>query len=220
MCFSASASFVASGFLAGMSVFSGYKVGRHKPLNRAKLALVGVPAAFAIQQFSEGLIWLSAANSSNLMVANLAVYIFSFFAFVFWPAYIPTCIYLVEKQPSHRHWLVIVRNIGFLFAAFLLFNIYYYGVQAELSGCHVLYHFGLLRSPGWLAWLGMFIYLATTVGALLLSSWHVIWRMGVLIGFAYIVSLIFYHTYLVSVWCFFAAIISLLLDRIVLHRLS
>ena len=80
MCFSASASFIASGGLAalgGVSFVSAKKKDK---------VLAVIPIMFSIQQFCEGIQWLYLNSGSSSPVFG---YLFLLFAFILWPIYVP-----------------------------------------------------------------------------------------------------------------------------------
>ena len=88
MCFSASASFAASG---GLAVLGGASLAIAKKENKL-LALV--PLMFAVQQGFEGIQWLYLqANTTSMIVG----YGFVFFAFLVWPIYVPTFVFIDDK---------------------------------------------------------------------------------------------------------------------------
>lgn len=218
MCFSPQASFVASAFLGIVAVFSYLKVSRqanHKP---KQFGLVIVPLGFAIQQFSEGWVWLSLLHNYSDLVRNLATDVFMFFAFIFWPAYVPACLYQLEQNDIRKDVLRLFRLIGYVIAGLLLARMLYFGVQAELANCHIMYTSNLSELSWLVAAVIMIGYLIATVGALLVSSVPGVRSLGLLIGGAYAITYLFYINFLISVWCFFSALVSLLVYRLILQK--
>ncbi len=215
MCFSPEASFIASAFLAVMTVASYRQVIAQKSYVSEKLGLVLVSACFAIQQFLEGCVWLGLLNNYNSLFKNLAVYGFVFFAFIFWPAYIPVCMYRLEQNGSVRRFLKLFSVIGFGTALLLLERVIYFGVTAQLANCHIMYNSQLAQFSLLLTWIVMVAYLIATVGSMLVSTFAGMRLMGVIIGFTYIAAYLFYFNFLISVWCFFAAITSVFIYRLV-----
>lgn len=220
MCFSATASFGASALLVGFSLFSGYKLMQKRVIDYARLDLVGLPMAFGIQQFSEGMVWLSLLRDFSPLVRQISIYTFIFFAFIFWPVYVPFCVSRLERVARNKSILKVIQLIGLAVSVILLYRIIYFGIDAEVANCHILYSSDLTNINLYLALMIMACYLLTTVGALLLSSLSGMRVLGILIGIAYVLSLLFYQHYLISVWCFFAAIVSLLVDQMVLRKMD
>ncbi len=98
MCFSTAASFGAGVLLSGAAIVTARKM--DKP---TQWALAAIPGIFAIQQFSEGFVWLSLSNEPYASWAPNATFIFLFFAEVMWPAWIPLAMVLLEKDQWRRH---------------------------------------------------------------------------------------------------------------------
>jgi len=220
MCFSAEASFIASAFLFTVAAVSYCKVVNSGPQNKKYLALVLVPLCFAIQQFSEGFVWLSLLNNFNYYVITLSTYSFMFFAFIFWPICIPGCLYYLEPKKTHKNILKILLIIGSLVAAALTGLMLYFGIIAQAKSCHILYELNLFDYQVPFTSLIMLGYLLATVLSLLVSSLQNIRIVGFLMGITYANAYIYYHEFLTSVWCFFAAIVSLLIYWVILHNLQ
>ena len=219
MCFSPQASFIASAFLGLVAIVSYIKLSRQKNNeSRQRLSLVLVPLGFALQQLSEGFVWLSLLHHYGSLARNLSTTIFMFFAFIFWPAYIPACLYQLESNDIRKDVLRVFRLIGYLVAGLLLARMLYFGIQAQLANCHIMYTSNLAELSWLVAALIMAGYLIATVGALLVSSVPGVRLLGILIGGAYIVTYLFYINFLISVWCFFSALVSLLVYQLVLKN--
>ena len=93
MCFSASASFAASGVLSVVGAVSLTKAERNERLFAA------VPLIFAAQQAIEGALWISPVESACQIGWG---YGFLGFAYVVWPVYVPIAVYLMEKRPQQQ----------------------------------------------------------------------------------------------------------------------
>ncbi|MEB3257222.1 MAG: DUF6629 family protein [Cyanobacteriota bacterium] len=88
MCFSATASFVASGVLLPLGAAS-LAIAMAKG-DRLTVPLAMAPMLFSFQQALEGMVWLGLAEGSgddSLTVGAAVAYLF--FAFAFWPVWIP-----------------------------------------------------------------------------------------------------------------------------------
>lgn len=192
MCFSAPASFIASGSLAvlgGTSLIVAKK--------KDKL-LAAIPLMFSFQQMFEGIQWLYLnANSSSL----IAGYGFLLFALIIWPIYVPTFVYILDKK---RRW--ILKWFIFLGIAVTLYFLWLLLTQSliihEVKAC-VSYNFNLPFQN-----VTTVIYLLVIIGPLLISSQQIFKWFGVVITILGIISWYFYSVTFTSVWCFFAAIIS------------
>ena len=83
MCFSAEASFTSSAVLA----LIGYASIKAAP-SKSKLFLAAIPCFFALQQFSEGIIWLNLRGDIAPSFLTLAAQILFLFFFVFHLTYL------------------------------------------------------------------------------------------------------------------------------------
>lgn len=209
MCFSAEASFTASIALAAISFASYQRITKKK-----QLLLLGVPIGFALQQFLEGLVWLSFKYNFNPILSQLATYGFLFFAFIIWPVYIPLVLTKLERKIKSRKFLTGLTVLGSTVSAGLLVILIVGGATPELANCHIFYRLGIIFSSVQLLVTGL-IYLLVTVGAMLSSSLRGMRVLGIATLSSFIVAQYFYYLVAVSVWCFFAALLSLLIYWII-----
>ena len=101
MCFTATASFSAGTVLVGLGILT-LKAARFK----SELPFAAIPLLFAIQQFSEGLLWLTFLHSAPLLNVVMT-YVYSFFSHVLWPIFLPLSVLLIEP-PGRRHLVLTV----------------------------------------------------------------------------------------------------------------
>ena len=91
MCFSASASFGAGIVLSVIGIASLKKV-----QHASQIPFAALPLIFAIQQFSEGILWLVLPNLEYLILRQVITYVFLFFAQIVWPVWVPFAILLLD----------------------------------------------------------------------------------------------------------------------------
>lgn len=206
MCFSAQASFAAS---AGL-FFIGWLVNRKlKRPEQRMFALI--PCLFAIQQAAEGVVWLT-VDQPDFWVHRAAIYLFLFFAYLWWPFYIARSLLPLESVAWRRQVLAGLSVFGGFLCGFLLVCIVHYGINAAAIDCHIVYQLQRVtifdRLLG--AWydVGLVLYAVATLAPFFISTVPRMWMIGAAIGAAMIASYIWYYMAFVSVWCFFAAIIS------------
>ena len=133
MCFSASASFIAAAALAASGVATLRLASR-----RSELPFAAVPMLFGIQQFIEGLIWLSFDN--NLSVSNsILTFGYSIFSHVLWPIYVPFAVHLLERVHWRRQALLATQAVGMLVGLYLLYVLTQYPVTSRVLGQHIVY---------------------------------------------------------------------------------
>jgi hypothetical protein len=199
MCFSATASFAASGLLTvvGAATMKTAKNNSMKPY-------AAIPLVFAIQQAIEGFVWISVSGGDPELLQSMT-YGFVFIAQVFWPFFVPLSVFLMEKDPKRKKILVFLLLIGTVISTYLLYCLINYPVSAEITGFHVLYK--LDYPPFQLNYNGI-LYIMATVLPSFFSSYRKMPLFGIAIAVSLLVSRIFYPEHLVSVWCYFAAILS------------
>ena len=205
MCFSASASFIASAALMSIGT-----VAIVKKRGTPDWPLVAIPFIFAVQQAIEGFLWLSLKNwggQGSIFLSSL----FLFFAFFWWPAYMPTVTAYLEKNKTLRGRFKVLAFLGITFGA-ALYAFYILHPQPPYllnhSVCYNYYPYdfslGLSTYP-----LLLVLYFAFTFIPGLFSSHRVFRLFCVLSALSAGVALYFYTEHFTSVWCFFAAILSL-----------
>ncbi|MBK7410407.1 MAG: hypothetical protein IPL49_00990 [Saprospirales bacterium] len=201
MCFSAGASFGASALLlgAGVATFSQAR----KP---SEWALAGIPLFFSVQQFSEGLLWLALTKPQYAGWEGVSTYVFFFFAQIFWPVWIPLAVWLLEKKALREKVLRIFLAAGVLLAIYMIISTAQFGVEAVVERNHIRYGpkypFGILRTV---------LYVVIVCGPFFISSYKKMSVFGACAIAALLVTILFYMGFMASVWCFFAALLSLLI---------
>ncbi len=197
MCFSATASYVTSALLLLCGIGALYRAKKNQ------LFFAAMPLLFAIQQFIEGAIWQSLTQGSSATVAT-STYIC--FVFVVWPTWIPFSIYRMSN-PSEKKALGLPMIAGILTSILAVAYLLMYTPQAIIEGNHIRY---IANVPQWLWIPGTALYLTATITPFFISKIRNLSIMGIMLSIAYIFTLLFYYKYLVSVWCFFVAILSAL----------
>jgi hypothetical protein len=207
MCFSAVASFTAGGILsfAGVTTLVTTKEKRFLPF-------ASIPLLFAIQQFSEGFVWLSLQDSEYAHFEYFSVYFFLVFAQVVWPFFVPLSYFIMESDKIKRRILFVFTLVGLIVSCYLGASMYFNLPEASIQDYHIKYNLKFL--PYQLNYEGIPYFLATVVAAFF-SSIKELKYFGIAILGSIIVTEIFYADYLVSVWCFFAAIMSVIIYFII-----
>ena len=192
MCFSAPASFVAAG---GLTALGGASIVIAKKENKI-LALI--PILFAFQQAFEGVQWIYLKLGSTSLFAG---YAYVFFAFIVWPVYVPLFVFIVDKKKRRiLKWFLFLGIATALYFA-ILFLTQSLAIH-QIKSC-IAYSFTFpfrnIANGG---------YLIAVFGPLFISSRENFKFFGVAIAALAIIAWIFFTTTFVSVWCFFAAIVS------------
>ncbi len=199
MCFSATASFTAG---AALSVVGGLTV--HKSRGKIELPVALVPLLFGIQQLTEGVLWISLSHDLPTLT-TVATYVYSMFSHVLWPIFVPFAILLVETSRWRKQALGVFQALGLAVGLYLLYFLVRFPVTAHVHGRSITYdspHFYIIGV--------IVVYLLATCVSGLFSTHRCVNVFGLL---AFILAIAAYQvsvTTFVSVWCFYAAILSLL----------
>jgi hypothetical protein len=214
MCFSAEASFAAGAALLPVGAFCVHRAIRR---DYRFLPLALTPVAFAVQQAAEGTVWLGLHHGDAVLVERGAV-VFLFFALAFWPFWIPFSLLFLESRGGGKKLLAAVSVLSLVW-------LWLYAPLAADPGrwlsTEVLHHsiaYDINELPAFhlaprIAW--RVAYLAFICGPLLAARPGGADRLRLLVGG--LVAVLFAFCYLVywyaftSVWCFFAALLALLL---------
>lgn len=224
MCFSATASFGASAVLAVVGTACLTKA-KTKP----QKVFGSIPILFSIQQLTEGLLWLSIQRPAFAPYETLFTYTFLFFAMAVWPFWIPFSVWLLEKDARRKK---IIR--GFLWAGAIVavgvsIILFAYPVQVVTPFCfscenpaqtaatdHLHYDFAI---PGFIQKLIVafsVLYIAATIITPFISGNKKMKGLGIVFLLSYLFAIMFYHGFVISVWCFFAALLSFVVLWIIL----
>jgi len=199
MCFSAAASFTAS---AVLGVTGAATLGKTK--NRRAWLLSAVPLLFALQQFVEGWLWLSLSRWPNYTLP--LTHVFLFFALFLWPIYTPLMILLLEPSKIRRIIISLFCVAGAIVGIVFYVNYLQQPEAARVVG-KCLYYPNKIFYPDLLKYL----YILVTVGSGLISSRITAKIFCLLVLIGSIITYYFYSVNFTSVWCFFAAAISVVL---------
>ncbi len=199
MCFSATASFTAGSMLSLTGLLS---ISYSRTM--AQRVVAAIPFFFGIQQLAEGMVWRGMEQANDVWIMNGA-YIFLFFAFFFWPVWIPFANFMLAKDETRKKIISALLIIGATLGVYLIHNVITNGVLVSMHNSHIRY---MVNIPETGQIIGMAAYLGTTVVPFFVVQIPLVNLMGVAIGVSYMVTYIFYTQALISVWCFFAAVIS------------
>lgn len=207
MCFSASASFGASAVLGTIGVVTLTKVKEPK-----QVPFAIIPIIFAIQQLSEGMLWIGLSDPGHASWRHFPVYIFLIFAQLIWPVWIPFSVLLLERERTRKRILTVLLAMGLSISLYLLYCLFNYPVSAEISSGHIHY---TLNFPMALAGISSVLYFIPTATSLFFSSVKRMPILGGAILMSFILTKLFFEDYIISIWCFFAAVLSMVVLLII-----
>ena len=197
MCFSASASFAAGTSLSAMGVATVRTTTR-----RGERLFASIPLIFGIQQFIEGLVWLS-LSYTNATFTSITSYAFLFFAYLFWPVFIPFAVRFLETDVRRRKLFVSLQLGGGAISLYYLYTLVTHPLTTEVTGQSIGYYLNTQYNV-----VVACLYVLITCGSLLMSSHRMIKLFGILATASVMATYYFYKATFTSVWCFFAALLS------------
>jgi hypothetical protein len=203
MCFSAVASFTAGASLCLLGVASVRKVNSPN-----QYSFAAIPFIFGMQQIVEGIVWLSLRHDGRSLFRGMASMTFLLIAQVVWPVWMPYSFLRMETDAGRKRilkWFMVPATIV---ASYFLYCLISFDVQTEAVRHHVFYK---LDFPKTLIPYAAGFYLVSSVIPPMLSRNLKIQLIGVVFLVAYIVSRLFFQPSLISVWCFFAIGVGILI---------
>ena len=200
MCFSAEADFASAAVIGAVGIATLTKVESPR-----EIPLAALPLAFALHQFVEAFVWrdLDAGHHSS---TGAAVYLYLVFAWVLLPVFVPVAIMLVEPPGPQRRRMAVFVVLGAIAAGYL--------AVALLDGtvsAHAVHHTIQYGGAGDLAWVATVFYVLATCAPPLLSGLRAIVWFGVANVFAVAAIVVVQTEGLTSVWCVWAAVVSVLI---------
>lgn len=208
MCFSAEASFSAAIVLGVAGAYT-LKICSLKSLRY----LAAVPLLFALQQFSEGILWLNLTHRIDPpFLFTVSGNVFLIFAFLIWPMWIPYALFMAEKNPLIKKMIGVDLLFGIALSSINLF----YAVQQHISievVNHSLQYFAKVPNQ-------TYIYPLIILLPCFVSTLKSVKSFALLIAVAYVAASYFYAETFVSVWCFFSAVVSLVIYKVIKEEMA
>lgn len=210
MCFSATESFSAGVVLA---LVGGIAMSKARTIHERPLA--AIPIIFSVQQITEGFLWLGLIGDNQSVWVRILTYVYLFFAQVLWPTWIPFAGLCLEIQPTRKRILLVLFALGTSLSFYLGSYLFIYGASAEIIGHHIHYTCDLHMK---IAAITGIVYGISTIIPAFVSGVKNIWILGLTTAIAYILTEVFYENFTISVWCYFAAMLSILVVWILVSR--
>jgi hypothetical protein len=202
MCFSTEASIGAGAVLCVIGVLA---VKKAKEPHQYLFA--GIPLLFSVQQWIEGIVWMSFTHEAWESYRSMATIGFLLIGQVIWAVFLPASIMLFEEDKRKKLIFKMMLAAGILVAAYFLYCMIFFNVDVSIVNHHVFYK---LDYPKAMIPVAAGFYLVATVGPAVASKNIKIRLMGFFILVSYIITRLFFQPSLISVWCFIAAAIGVL----------
>lgn len=202
MCFSATASFIVSGGVAIAGVAS---LRAATPKERM---IAVIPLVFAVQQAVEGVQWLAIDNGTTCPAAG---YGYLMFAYALWPVYIPAMVYALDRASRSRvRWFL---GLGIAAAIWNVWHLFANPLAIYPSNGYLVYDLGI-----YLGEQAALFYVIAISGALFLSRIRAFSRAGLIVFGTAVLTALLARPAFPSVWCFVAAVASVLVYLYVSRR--
>jgi hypothetical protein len=149
---------------------------------------------------------------------NFSSHTFIAFAQVVWPFWIPFSIFAFSNFKINKISKLLGKTlifIGVILSCGLAYYLSTYAVKAEIIGHHISYK---QDYPEKYFMVGGIIYAIVTIIPHFITSNKRMWILGGSILLSFIFAKVYYTNYVVSVWCYFAAILSSIILWIVIDK--
>jgi hypothetical protein len=171
------------------------------------------PLLFGLQQGLEGLLWLDLAcgvTSQTAGVGQGPALGFLFFAYVVWPSLVPLAAWRVEDRPRRRRLFAVAAVLGGLLGGSLYIPLIVDPdwLQVMVLQGSILYHPRLIYDPHVSREVVRAVYALIVALPLVGASNAGVRRFGMLILGSVILTALAFGYAFVSIWCFFAALLS------------
>ena len=173
---------------------------------RAEWPLAAMPLFFAIQQTIEGFLWQTFPAVSDGTQATFWTGLFLLFALVFWPVYAPVSVWLIEPDRARRQWMMLSIVAGAIVSAYFVWSLGLAPQIATVDSGHIVYS-GDPNMPE----IFRILYPIAVCGAGILSTQRPIRLLAMILIASSLVAYAVYWEAFSSVWCYFAALASLVI---------
>lgn len=201
MCFSATASFASSAVVAVVGVAT-----LARTHHRREWLFASLPLLFAWHQFNEGMVWL--ALTGDLPIGGLQGWGFAYLLYAqgLLPLLIPLGVWLIEPNRRRGRWILPFLLLGTGLTVYQLWALLDFDTEIYLQGHSVVYD-----NPATGHTLVAVFYVMATCGALFFSGYPYIVGLGA-VNLAGLLAVLYFKQYaFTSVWCAYAAVVSVLI---------
>ena len=208
LCFTATGSFVAAGLLAVIGFLT-----LRETKKRSLVLFASMPFLFALQQLSEGILWITIADKQYSTINSITTYAFLVFALVIWPLWVPLSLWLPEKNILRKKLLLLFIGYGFFGSIYSIYVLFYCGISSQVASSSIRYN--IFFGNSFRIKYDLFFYMISVIIPFFISSISLGNIMGTAIALSFVATYYFMNINLISVWCFFSALISVIILFIV-----
>lgn len=201
MCISATVNFAASACIAAVGIVTLSKVSQPRAV-----LFAAVPLLFALHQFTEGFVWLGADGIIRPEAKGHVIFPFILYAQGVLPLLMPVAVLLMEPPGLRRMIVAGLTALGAAECAYIFYCLIQYPSHVTVEHHSLAY-----RNAGtetlWIA----AVYVVVTCGSLVASTHKVVRWFGILNFVGVAATLLMARWAFTSIWCLYAAIISVVL---------
>lgn len=199
MCFSVEADLVAGVALLPVAALSLREV-RHV----RELPFATLPLLFALHQLTESLVWAGLSGDVTQQTQHVATMVYVLFALPVLPTLLPIAVLMLEPQGARLRVVPFVA-VGAIVTAYLGYAVIAHPVHVVQHPHALEYQVPLTQGTLWVV-----LYVVAVIGAPLISGYPSIVMFGALNLVGLTVAAVLYQEAFTSLWCVYAALISLL----------
>jgi hypothetical protein len=203
MCFSPGADAVVGGIVVVVGVDAIRHVREPK-----QILLASLPLLFGLHQIDEAFVWLGLQGRVSESLERVGVWVYLLFALAALPALVPLAVLAVERVAGRRRLIAVFAMLGVAVGISLAIAVFRGSVNAAIDGHHIAYDVSALSQGRELTAL----YVVAACGALVACSYRDLAVLGVMNLIAVPVLMWMTVSGFVSLWCFWAAIVSVVID--------
>jgi hypothetical protein len=203
VCFSPGADVVVGGIVVAVGVDALRHVREPK-----QVLLASLPLLFGLHQIDEAFVWLGLQGRISESLGRVGIWIYVLFALAALPALVPVAVLAVERSAGRRRLIGGFAALGIAVGVALGISLFRGSVDAVINGRHIAYNVSALSQGRELTAL----YVVAACGALLLCSYRDLAALGLMNLIAVPVLMWMTVSGFISLWCFWAAIVSVVID--------
>ena len=203
MCFSPGADAVVGGMVVVVGVDALRQVREPK-----QVLIASLPVLFGLHQLDEAFVWLGLQGRVAESIERISIWGYLLFALALMPALVPLAVLAVERSPLRRRVIGLLALLGIGVGVSLGVSLFRGSVNAAIDGRYIAYDVSALSQGRQLTAL----YVVAACGALVACSYRDLAALGLMNLVAVPVLMWLTVSGFVSLWCFWAAIVSVVID--------
>jgi len=210
MCFCAAANFGGSAVLAAVGVATLMEVKHPR-----EFLFAAVPTLFAVHQFTEGIVWLGLDHILPWKVGYDAGVAFALYAQGLLPFLLPWSVFLIEPTLHRRRRMLYFVLLGGILSLYIIWGLIDAPLNVFIRNHTIVYDNRFTSS----IFVGG-VYVIATCGSLLFSGYRYLVVFGILNIIGLVAVLIVYAYAFTSLWCAYAAVMSVIIYFFFRHSRS